>query len=144
MAVPKEVSFSLSDLDAVTHSSKAFEFPFLDANGDETGIYLSVLGGNADAVRTVAEELIDARRMKDAARQMNAQKSRPGHAPVVFDKTADDISFGQRLAAVRLVGWRGIKEPCTPENAALLCATNPNVAAQVMEQSDNMANFTKV
>lgn len=144
MAETKVANFSLDDLNVVAKSSKAFEFPYLNADGKETGIYLSVLGGNADAVRTVAEELIDARRQKEAYRQMKASKSRPGSVVPEIDKTADDIAFGQRLAAVRLVGWRGIKEPCTPENAAKLCASNPSIAAQVMEHSDDMANFTKV
>ena len=140
----KEASFSLADLDTARASEVPFEFEYLNTNGDQTGVFLSVLGGNSDAVREAAAELINARRQKQAARE--AQKARSGRnvPSAEFDSVEDDIAFGQRLAAVRLVGWRGIKDPCTPENALRLCSTNPNAAAQVMEQSDNLANFTKI
>lgn len=134
---------SLDDLDLVTQSSKAFEFQYVKPDGTATDIYFSVLGGNADAVRTVAEELIDARRRKAAFREMQKAKSGRNTSEPEFDKTADDVAFGQRLAAVRLVGWRGIKEAYTPEGAIKLCQRNPHIAAQIMEQSDDLANFTK-
>jgi len=61
--------------------------------------------------------------------------------PVETTKFEDDVDAGKRLAAVRMVGWRGITEPFTPENALRLCYSNPLVAAQVTENSDNTANF---
>lgn len=132
---------SLDDLDLVSHSAKAFEFEYIKPNGDASGIHFSVLGGNADVVRQAAEELIDARRMKAARREMLAAKGGRGVAPVEIDKTADDVAFGQRLAAVRLVGWRGIKEPFSVEGAVKLCKSNPHIAAQIMEQSDEVGNY---
>jgi hypothetical protein len=140
----KEVSFSLDDLDAVKHSETPFEFELMKANGDGSGIFLSVLGGNSDVVRTTAADLINARRQKQAVREMAKAKSGRNTQTAEFDTVESDIEFGQRLAAVRLVGWRNIKDTWSKENADKLCRSNPGVAAQVMEQSDNLANFTKV
>ena len=134
---------SLDDLDLVSQSSQAHEFRYIKADGTKTEIFFSVLGGNADVVRAEAEELIDARRKKAAYREWQKSKSGRNNSEPEFDKTADDVAFGQRLAAVRLVGWRGIKEPFSVEGAVRLCKMNPHVAAQVMEQSDDVANFTK-
>lgn len=133
--------FSLDDLDAVKASEVPFEFEYIKTNGDASGVFLSVLGSHSDAVRSVAADLINARRAKQAAREM--QKQRKGAMAPEFDAVEGDIEFGQRLAAVRLVGWRNISNPYTTENAARLCRINPEVSAQIMEQSDNLANFMK-
>lgn len=136
------VSFSLADLDATTASETPFEFDYVKPNGDKSGIRFSVLGGNSDAVRSTAAEMINARRQKQAAKEMQRQRSgRNNRAVAEYDTVESDIEFGQRLAAVRLVGWTGIKEPWSPENAAQLCRSNPHVAAQVMEESDDLQNF---
>jgi len=137
----KEVSISLADLDVVSKSETPFEFEYLKANGDGSGVFLSVLGGNSDAVRETAATLINARRQKQAAREMAKQRNGRPQTIAEYDTVESDIEFGQRLAAVRLVGWRGISDPWSADNAAKLCASNPGVAAQVMEQSDNLDNF---
>jgi hypothetical protein len=139
-----KTSISLADLDAVKASETPFTFEYVKPNGDASGIMLQVLGGNSDAVRTVAAEMINARRSREATKEMQRQRSgRNGAGKVDFDPVESDIAFGQRLAAVRLVGWEGIQEPWTPENAATLCRSNSHLAAQVMEQSDDLANFMK-
>jgi hypothetical protein len=55
----------------------------------------------------------------------------------------DDEEFGIRNAAIRIIGWRGITEDYTPELAIKLCEVNPEIRAQVIEKSDELANFTK-
>ena len=141
MAVDKEAGFSIDDLDATKASEVPFEFEYIKPNGDPSGVFLSVLGGHSDRVRSMAADLINARRAKQAAREANARTVRLNKAE--FDTVESDIEFGQRLAAVRLVDWRGIRDTFSPENASRLCKVNPEIAAQVMEQSDNLANFMK-
>jgi hypothetical protein len=144
MAATKEVSFSLSDLDVVSKCSNAFEFEYLTPSGDKSGIFFSVLGANSDVVMAALAERINSDRNKEAMRQLRASKSRPGNAPVEVTTFEDDVDAGKKLAAVRLVGWRGIKEPFTPENALRLCYSNPLIAGQITEQSENLANFSQV
>lgn len=137
-----KVEFSLDDLDAVKASAEAFEFEYLNTAGDGTGIFLKVLGGQSEVVTREVAKLVNERRRKEAMREVS-RKVGVGRKEVEFEPMESDILFGQRLAAVRLVGWRGIKESWSPENALKLCMINQQVAAQVTEQSNAMENFTK-
>lgn len=138
------VEFDLDDLNIVQAAETPFEFEYIKPDGSNSGIFLSVLGGHSDKVRSVAAELINARRQKQAAREVQKARSGRNTPSAEFDTVESDIEFGQRLAAVRLVGWRGIKQPWSPEGAAKLCKINPLIADQVMQASDDVANFTKV
>lgn len=137
-------AFSLDQLDSTKAASQAFEFEYISsATGEETGIFLSVLGGESEAVTKEVAKLVNERRRKQAAREVQ-QKIGVGAKPVEFETLESDVEFGQRLAAVRLVGWRGISEPWTPENALRLCRSNRDIAAQITQQSDATANFIKL
>lgn len=131
---------SLDDLDATKASAEAFEFEYVTPAGENSGIFLSVLGSQSETVTKEVARLINERRRKQAAREVQ-QKVGVGVKTVEFDTLESDVEFGQRLAAVRLVGWRGITEPCTPENALRLCRSNREIAAQITLNSDEMANF---
>ena len=138
------VEFDLEDLNIVKDAETPFEFEYIKPDGSNSGIFLSVLGGHSDRVRSTAAELINARRQKQAAREVQKARSGRNTPSVEFDTVESDIEFGQRLAAVRLVGWRGIKTPWDEKAAAHLCKINPLIADQVMQASDDVANFTKV
>lgn len=131
--------FSLDQLDATKASDEAFEFEFIDAAGNSTGVMLSVLGGQSETVTKEVARLINERRRKEAARAVQQKNSNSKN--VEFEPMENDVEFGQRLAAVRLVGWKGISDPWSPENALRLCRSNRDVATQVTYQSDTMANF---
>lgn len=133
---------SLSSLNAVKASDAPFEFEYITPDGEPSGVFLSVLGGQSDAVTKTAAKMINEQRKKKAAREASARFNTKSN--VQFDTLESDVEFSQRLAAARLVGWRGINDPFTPENALLLCQTNRLIAAQIMEQSENLANFMKL
>lgn len=136
--------FSLDELDATKASSEAFSFEYVNTDTDEfTGIFLSVLGAQSEIVTNEVAKMINERRRKQAVREMH-QKVGVGSKPVEFETMESDVEFGQRLAAVRLVGWAGITEEFSPANALRLCKSNRDIAAQIVRQSDLMANFTKV
>ena len=54
----------------------------------------------------------------------------------------DDIDFGHELTAIKLVGWEGITEPYSKENALLLCEINELAVIQINEAAAEMGNFT--
>lgn len=128
--------FSLKDLSATQASDVPFEFELEDSNGVGRGIKLKVLGSQSEKVTSEVARLINARRRNEAARAMRSNRKN-----VEFEPMESDVEFGQQLAAVRLVGWSGIKEPWTPENALALCKSNRDVANQIIEKSDDMGNF---
>lgn len=136
------MNLSLDDLDTSKASAEAFEFEYINAAGEPSGVFLSILGSQAEAVTQEVARLVNERRRKEAARDV-ARKVGTGPRAVEFETLESDVEFGQRLAAVRLVGWRGITEPWSPENALRLCRGNRELAAQVTMQSDMTGNFTK-
>lgn len=135
----KEAGVSLADLDLCAASDQPFEFEYLKS-GQPTGVFLSVLGSNAEKVTAESNRLINERRK---AAQYAEAKNRGARNPDNIITIESDIAFGQRLAAVRLVGWRGITEPFTPELGLKLCRINADATAQIIERSDDMGNFTK-
>lgn len=140
MIMTKTASFSLADLDARKASDGAFEFEYVLPDGEGSGVFLSVLGGQSKTVQDEANRLINERRRKEAVQAAQAKTSRN---PETYTSVESDVEFGQRLAAVRVVGWRGIKETFSPELALSLCRSNQDVASQVLERSNDMANFMK-
>lgn len=137
-------TFSLDQLDASKAAAQSFEFEYINtATGEGTGIFLSVLGSESETVSAEVAKLLNERRRKQAAREVQ-QKIGVGAKPIEFDSVESDVEFGQRLAAIRLVGWRGISDPWTPENALRLCRSNRDIAAQITQQSDASANFIKL
>jgi len=156
----EQKAFSLDDLDATKAGSHAFEFEYLDASGEPTGIWLSVFGGESEIVAAETARLQNERRRKEAARQVN-QKIGVGAKKVDFEPFESDVDYGKRVASVRLAGWRGagqvdgltaeqkarfcgIAAPFNAENALRLCQNNALIAAQVTQQSEESGNFTKL
>ncbi|MDP3855337.1 hypothetical protein [Phenylobacterium sp.] len=136
----KIANLSLADLDARKASEGAFEFEYLQPDGETSGVFFSVLGGQSKIVQDEANRLINERRRKEAVQAAQAKTSRNTET---YTSVENDVEFGQRLAAVRVVGWRGIKETFSPELALALCRSNQDIASQVLERSNDMANFMK-
>jgi len=133
--------FSLASLNSAKASEVPFEFPFLDADGDETGVFFSVIGGQSPAVVAETQRLLNDRRKRDALAVIRA-KTGGRKEQVVFTPVEEDLDFAHRMAAVRLVGWRGIEEPFAPDLALQLVQTNGDALSQIVDQSDKMGRFT--
>jgi hypothetical protein len=129
---------SLNDLDVAKACEVPFEFEVTDdATGKGTGLHLTVIGGHAQAIRDFSAKELNARRLAEAV----AQKRDPrGKNPVVV-QIEDDIEFSTQLVAMRIVGWRGISEPYSHENAVKLCTINPPIKEQVLAVSDDLSHF---
>lgn len=134
------MALSLSDLDARSASDAAVEFEYILPSGEPSGVFLSVLGAQSDKVTSEVNRLVNDRRKKEAAA---ASTRMGGRDQAVFTPIEDDIAFGQRLSAIRLTGWRGIKEDFSAENALKLCQSNADIADQVMRTSNDSARFMK-
>jgi hypothetical protein len=153
------MSISVTALDARKAGEQPFEFEYTDSEGTPTGIWLSVYGSHTDKVQNAVNVAVNERRKKEAHTEALNRGSRPGSAG--FTPIEDDVAFGQRLAAVRLCGWRGDKdikglkpdqaqrfvgltEPFSPELALQLCQSNPELAAQVTDEANRTTNFLKL
>lgn len=159
MNSPQNKAFTLDDLDASKASSTPFEFEYADEQGEPTGIWLSVYGGESEIVQRETARLQNERRRRQAAREVQA-KVGAGQKKTEFEPYESDVEYGKRVAASRLAGWRtkgqmdglsaeeklrfcGIDAPFTPENALLLCQRNSLIASQITLQSEASGNFMK-
>jgi hypothetical protein len=132
---------SLKSLDARAASEVPFKFEYLLADGTGSGVFLHVLGGQSKTVTEEVNRLMNLRRSADAVQAIAARTG--GRKADSFVTVESDIEFGQRIAAVRLVGWDGITEPYDPDLALELCKSNTDISNQVAEKSSDMGNFMK-
>ncbi len=137
----KTPAISLKALDARTASEAPFSFEYISPDGSASGVTFTVLGGQSATVQSEINRLVNERRRKQHAAEINARTG--GRKSEDFTSVESDIEFGQRLAAIRLVGWSGIAEPFHEDLALELCQSNADIATQITEQSNDMANFMK-
>ena len=129
--------FSISDLDVTKQSEAGFEFEVQDdSTGKGVGVYLTVIGAHAPAVQKFTSKKLNERRVFD---EMNERRGKKGQVR----KIEDDVEFGIELAAIRIVGWRGISDEFSQANAVQLCTVNPTIREQILKASEDLANFTK-
>jgi hypothetical protein len=133
-----KTSISLASLDARKASEQPFEFEYITPQNEFSGIFLSVLGAQSPSVVAETARLLTERRRKEVASA--AVRSRSAAQALTVE---DDIEFGQKVTAVKLVGWRGITEEFTPERALQLIQSNTDVADQINSVSNDLANFMK-
>lgn len=129
---------SLNDLDVSKACEVACEFEVTDeATGKGTGIFLRVIGGHAQVIADFEKKELNARRVAEVM----AEKRDPrGKNPKVVS-IEEDIEFSTELIAMRVVGWRGIEEPYSHENAVKLCTINPPIKEQILAKSNDLKNF---
>jgi len=140
MATKPNASFSLADLDA--RSETPLKADYTLPNGKPSGIVFHILGTQSPAVTAETNKLLNDRRREEAYREVLKAKSRGRDEPD-FTPVEDDIEFGYRLTAVKLVGWDGITEPYTPDLARELIRSNSDVADFITSKSGETANFMK-
>ncbi len=137
----KQTLVSLKSLDARAQADVPYEFEYILPNGEGSGIFLSVLGSQSKTVTEAVNKLMNERRRVEEVAAINARTG--GRKTAAIIPVEDDIAFGQKLAAVRLVGWRGIAEPFDPDLALELVEMNADIANQINEQSNAAENFMK-
>jgi hypothetical protein len=130
------MAIKLSDLNTRKKCEEALDFEPLTKSGKGMGITLKVLGGHAESVQKWVTKELNNRKIAE-----EMQKRRGKSAAI--RPVEEDIEFGDELIAIRIVGWEGIADTWSPENALILVQTNPDIKAQVQEFSEDTENFTK-
>jgi hypothetical protein len=123
---------SLKDLDSRQACETPFEFE-LQIDGKPAGVKLSVIGQQSETFEKAAAAI---------ASEFELAKSL--QSPVDFIQSDQSRVLTARLVAARIVGWTGISEPCTPENALALVSTNQDAFTQVLATSNRVGNFIKL
>jgi hypothetical protein len=131
----------LSSLDLSSTSENGYEFEFIpEATGIGEGFLITVLGKHADMVKEWTRKAVN--NMRDRERML-AKKGKDD-----YRKVEEDEAFGIQLAAITIIGWKGLNDAGKPveyskDMALALCRMNPEVRDQVSAASDLMSNFIK-
>jgi hypothetical protein len=131
-----QTAVSIADLNLKTKCEKGFEFEYIDEHENQTGIFLTVIGSASEKIRKASYAAHDRDARKAA---MDKKRGRDTEVKPLEEWAEENMA----LTAMRVIAWRGISEPCTPENVVALLQSNDILLKQVIEKSDNVANFTK-
>jgi hypothetical protein len=135
-----EATLSLADFDERTPSDIPYKVAYPKPDGTTSPLILHILGDQSPRVQSEQNTLINERRKLEAA--VEAQKA-SGALADTYTPVEPIIEFGQRLAAVRLVGWDGVKEPYSKEAALNLIKSSERLAKFVSTESGRIGNFIK-
>lgn len=100
-----------------------------------TGVTLTVLGKHAAPITTWVGRIVS-ENMRE--QQASARKGKPAD-PRTLQEMRDTNIDG---ATVRVTGWSGPKQAFSPELLRAALVRNPHWVEQIVEFSDDIANFT--
>lgn len=131
----------INELDAVSDCEGGYTFDVLgpdgepqkDRNGNPTGIRLTVIGKHADPVVKWQNAYIN----RLTSRAAIAARGRKVNPPTQEEQAEDNIEG----AAVRVVGWAGVKQAFDRELLKKALRRNPHWVQQIVEASDDLGNF---
>ncbi len=131
-----KTAISLADLDLTKKSDDGYEFEYEDANGNATGIFFTVIGGQSEKIKNLVWNSVDKARRRE---ELQKRKGKDVELKPIADLIAENVE----ITAHRLIGWRGITEPYSHENAVILLKSNDHIAQQILTESEDIRNFTK-
>jgi len=125
---------SLADFNASAKCSNAFEFPYLDENGEETPWRIQVVGDQSPQVKKAIFAKINRKRQQE-----EFLKKKGKEIPLEDIEEIIEDNF-ENLAAC-IVGWSGIAEEYSHALAVQALINNKSLADQVKAASENILNF---
>jgi hypothetical protein len=125
------------DFDAVKQSEHDHEFELKEMDGvTGTGIFIKVIGKHADVVTKFTARVVN-QQQREA---MHAHKSGKPIPPKPLEELrAQNIE----AAALRVTGWRNVKQAFSQDLMRQALARNPHWVDQIVEESDAIGNFFK-
>lgn len=125
------------DFDAVKQSEHDHEFELKHLDGlTGTGVFVKVIGKHADVVTKFTARIIN----EQQRAAMLAHKSGKPVPPKPLEELKAQNIEG---AALRVTGWRNVKQPFSQELMRQALSRNPHWIDQIIEESDSIGNFFK-
>lgn len=122
--------------DSVADAERGFEIELAAPDGvTGTGVFVTVLGYNADAVRKFVNAFVDRQARKDT---MARFKGKPPETPSMEEVHTRNIES----AAVRVIGWRNVKQAFDQEVLKQALRRNPHWIDQIIKASVDIENFS--
>lgn len=127
----------IGDFDAVAESEGGYEIELLHTDGvTGTGVFVTVQGKHSDAVKKWNGALIN---KMTREHQMAARKGKTVEPKTLEELDAQNIEG----AAVRVIGWRNVKQPFSQDLMKGALKRNPHWIDAIVRESDDLGNFTK-
>ena len=122
--------------DAVKDSEQGFDLTLKNADGSDSGVVLVVLGKHSDKVTAWTKK-----KFNEYQRDAEMAKRR---GKEVEPKSLDDLEeFNLSNAIVRVSGWKNVEQEFSEDLLKGALKRNPHWLEQVIEASDDAANFIK-
>lgn len=130
------------DIKLTNLSEKAeagYEFEVKLPDGSSTDFYITVRGNQSPKIKKFSKDLFNKMQMKE----LQAKRKGKGEQPVDLDEAEATLI---ESAVARIVTWKGLEddgkvvEP-TQDNIVRIMTELDWVRTQVLEESDNAANF---
>lgn len=130
-------TLDITAFDAVTESESGFEFELAETDGiTGTGVFVTVQGKHADEVTKWTNGIVTKMQREH---QLAARKGK-----VVEPKSLEEMrDQNVEGAALRVTGWRNVKQPFSRDLLKVALKRNPHWIEQIIEKSDDLGNFTK-
>lgn len=137
MANITDNNIDVESFDAGSESNKGYEFELIGTDGmTGTGVYLTVVGKNSDAVSDWTSEIVDKLWEDEAMAQRRGKHVKKRSYKYVKAQNVQG-------AVQRVTGWRNVKQPFSRKLLETVLARNPHFIEQIIEESDDLGNFTK-
>ena len=133
------MAFDIKKTNLAEQAEAGYEFEVKLPDGSSTDFYITVRGNLSPKMKKYSKDLFNKMQMKD----LQAEKRNKGKQPIDLDEAEATLI---ESAAARIVTWRGLEDDSkvvepTPENFKRIMQEQDWIRGQVLEESDNAANF---
>lgn len=133
------MAFDIKKTNLSEQAETGYEFEVKLPDGSSTDFFITVRGNLSPKMKKYSKDLFNKMQMKE----LQAKRRGKGDQPVDLDEAEATLI---ESAAARIVTWRGLEEDGkvvepTPENIKRIMQELDWVRGQVLEESDNAANF---
>ena len=133
------MAFDIKKINLAEQAEAGHEFEVKLPDGSSTDFYITVRGNLSPKMKKYSKDLFNKMQMKE----IQAKKRNKGEQPIDLDEAEATLI---ESAVARIVTWKGLEdggkvvEP-TQENIVRIMTELDWARTQVLEESDNAANF---
>lgn len=133
------MAFDIKKTNLAEQAETGYEFEVKLPDGGSTDFYITVRGNLSHKMKKYSKDLFNKMQMKEI---QNKRKGK-GEQPIDLDEAEQTLV---ESAVARIVTWRGLEEDGkviepTQENFTKVMLEHDWIRSQVLEQSDDAANF---
>ena len=133
------MAFDIKKTNLAEQAEAGYEFEVKLPDGSSTDFYITVRGNQSPKIKKFSKDLFNKLQIKE----LQAKRKGKAEQPIDLDEAEQTLI---ESAAARVITWKGLEddgkvvEP-TPDNIVRIMTELDWVRKQVLDESDNDANF---